>query len=97
MQGKQQEDAARVEAIARSIREPDMRTQQERAERRAAWARDQARRRQAASFALVGVVIGAGVAVWQGQQIGRGALWGGLAGSAFGWMIGCLREHARAR
>jgi|GEM_PF-758560 len=97
MQGKQQTDAARAEAIARAILEPDMRAQQERAERRAAWARDQARRRKAASFALVGVVIGAGVAVWQGQQIGRGALWGGLAGSAFGWMIGYLGEHVRAR
>ncbi len=97
MQGKPQMDAKRAEAIANALLEPDLGAQQERAQRRAAWEREQARKRTAASSALVGVVAGSGLAVSQGQQIGTGAMWGGLLGSAVGWMLGYLREYVRAR
>ncbi len=97
MQGQQQMDAKRAEAIASALLKPDLCAQEERAQRRAAWEREQARKRTAASFALIGVVAGAGLAVSQGRQIGTGALWGGLAGSAVGWLLGYLREYVWAR
>lgn len=86
---------SQVDAVADAILEPHLRSQQAKSEelraRQAASEALQARKRRYAQFALVGAGIGGGFAYFGGFQVAQGVIWGGIAASAAGWLLGLRR------
>jgi hypothetical protein len=76
-----------ADVMARALLEPDLRAQEELRRKRAIESAQLARRRRVAWFSLVGAGIGAAVAYLSGTQFSIGVIWGGLTGSAAGWLI----------
>ncbi|WP_081770136.1 hypothetical protein [Luteimonas huabeiensis] len=85
-----------AEAITQAILEPDVRAQEDIQRRRAAEALSVARRRQVALLMLIGCAIGGVTAHFLGVRFTLGIIWGGIAGSAFGWFVVWLRSRPRA-
>ena len=80
-------DKQQAEAVAQAILEPDLRTQDDLRRKRALEAARQSRKRRVAWFTLIGSGIGAAIAHLLGERFTSGVIWGGLAGSAIGWLI----------
>lgn len=80
-------DKTQADAIAQAILEPDLRVQEELRNKRALESAHQARMRRVAWFALAGCGIGAAIAHFGGVRVSLGVIWGGLAGSAIGWLV----------
>ena len=80
-------DKTQADAIAQAILEPDLRAQEEIRLKRAREDADLARRRRVALFLLVGSSIGAVVAHYLGYRFTLGIIWGGITGSALGWVV----------
>ncbi len=80
-------ERTQVDAIAKAILEPDVRTQEQIRQKRLAETAYLSRKRKAAWFALAGSGIGAGVAYLIGVQFPIGVVWGGLESSAVGWLV----------
>ena len=85
-------DGKQADAIAQALLAPQLHVQQALERRRAAKAAYLARRRRVAWFALAGSGIGAVVAYVAGEGFALGVVWGGLVGSAIGWLA--LRKAA---
>ncbi|MFD0740273.1 hypothetical protein ACFQZQ_13395 [Lysobacter koreensis] len=80
-------EKTQADAIAHAVMEPDLRVQEEIRRKRAAESAQLARKRRVAWFSLVGAGAGAAVAYYGGFRFSQGVLYGGLAGSAVGWLI----------
>ena len=76
-----------ADAIAQAILEPDLRAQEELRTKRAKEAADLARRRRVAWFTLAGAGVGAVLVYFTNYHFSNGVLWGGIAGSALGWLV----------
>jgi hypothetical protein len=79
-------DKSQAEAIVEAILEPNVHAQEEVQKNRAAAAKLHAAKRRVAWFSLAGFGLGAVVAHFISVPLVAGALWGGLAGSAAGWL-----------
>ena len=83
-------DKSQADAVAKAILDPHLQAQQARSdELRAKQAAEdalQARRRRVALFVLAGAGIGAVIAYFIGYRFTLGVVWGGIAGSAIGWL-----------
>ncbi len=79
-----------ADAAAEAILEPHLRAQQARNEelrvKQVAEEALQARKRRVAWFVLFGAGIGAASTYIGGFPFVQGVVWGGLAGSAIGWL-----------
>lgn len=86
---------SQVDAVADAILEPHLHSQQARSEKlrakQAASEALKARKRRYAQFALVGAGIGGGLAYFGGFQMAKGFVWGGVAASVVGWLLGARR------
>lgn len=80
-------EKTQADAIVRALLEPDLRAQDELRRKRAIESAQLARRRRVAWLTLVGAGIGAAVAYLSGTHFSISVIWGGLAGSAAGWLI----------
>lgn len=80
-------DKSQAEAIAEAILEPDKKAQEEIRRQRHSATQGLARRRKVAWFALVGAILGAGVAQLMGHRFPDGILWGGLSAAGVGWLF----------
>lgn len=80
-------EKTQADAIAKAIMEPDLRAQEEWRSKRAVESAQLARRRRVAWLTLTGAGIGAAIAYFSGARFPIGIIWGGLAGSAIGWLI----------
>lgn len=80
-------EKSQSDAIAKALLEPDLRAQQDLREKRAIESVQLARKRRVAWFTLIGAGIGAAVAYFGGIHFSIGVIWGGLSGSAVGWLI----------
>ena len=85
-------DKTQAEAVAQAILEPDLRAQDELRKKRDLEAARQSRRRRVAWFTLAGCAAGAAIAYSCGARFSIGVIWGGLVGSAIGWIV--LRRAA---
>ena len=80
-------DKKQADAIAQAILEPDLRAQEELRNKRALDTAHHARKRRVAWFTLAGCGIGAAIAHFAGLRFSIGVIWGGLGGSAIGWLV----------
>jgi len=80
-------EKTQADAIAQAILEPNLRAQEELRNKRAVESAQLARKRRVAWLTLSGAGIGATVAYFSGAHFSVGVIWGGLAGSAVGWLI----------
>lgn len=84
-------ETKQADAAAEAILEPHLRAQQARSEdlraRKVAEEALQARKRRVAWIVLFGAGIGVAITYVGGFRFVQGILWGGLAGSAIGWLI----------
>ena len=80
-------EKTQADGVAQAILEPDLRAQEELRRKRAIESAQLARKQRVAWFTLVGAGIGAAVAYFSGAHFSTGVIWGGLAGSAVGWLI----------
>lgn len=80
-------EKTQADAIAQAILEPGLRAQEELRSKRAAESAQLARKRRVAWFTLCGAGIGVAVAHFSGAHFSVCVMWGGLAGSAVGWLI----------
>jgi len=80
-------DKTQAEAIAQAILAPHQQVQEEIRKKRAEEAAQLARKRRVAWFALAGCGIGAAIAYLGGGRFTIGVIWGGLVGSAIGWLV----------
>jgi hypothetical protein len=80
-------EKTQADAIAQAILEPDLRAQEELRNKRAVESAQLARKRRIAWLTLAGAGIGAAVAYFSDVHFPIGVIWGGLAGSAVGWLI----------
>lgn len=80
-------EKTQADAIAKAILEPNLRAQEEQRSKQAVESAQLARKRQIAWFTLTGAGIGAVIAYISGVRFSIGIIWGGLAGSAIGWLI----------
>ena len=80
-------DKTQAEAIVKAIMEPDLRAQEELQKKRESESTDIARKRQVAWLSLAGAGVGAAIAYYTGERFSLGVLWGGIAGSALGWLV----------
>jgi len=80
-------EKAQADVIAQAILEPDLRAQEELRNKRVIESAQLARKRRVAWLTLSGAGIGAAVAYFSGAHFSFGVIWGGLAGSAVGWLI----------
>ena len=84
-------EKTQADAAAQAILEPHLRAQEARSEEiRAKHAAEDAliaRKRRVAWFVLAGSGIGAVIAHFSGFRFSLGIIWGGLAGSAIGWLV----------
>ena len=76
-----------AESIAQAILEPDLQTQEEIRRKHAVKAAQLARKRQVAWYTLGGAAVGAAIAYFTGTRFSMGIIFGGLAGSAVGWLV----------
>ena len=79
-------EKAHADAIAQAILEPDLRVQEEVRRKRAKKAANLLRKRRVAWIVLIGSAIGAAIAYSSGIHFSLGVIWGGVAGSALGWI-----------
>lgn len=84
-------DKAQADAAAKAILEPLLHAQETaRTEREARHAAEHAllvRKRRIAWFVLAGAGIGTAIAYFAGVRFIQGIVWGGLVGTAVGWLI----------
>lgn len=84
-------DKTQADAAAQAILEPHLRAQDTRREeiraKRVAEEAILARKRRVAWFGLAGSGIGATIAYVSGIRFTLGIIWGGIAGSAVGWLV----------
>ena len=76
-----------AEAVAKAIMEPDLRAQEELQKKRERESTDIARKRRVAWLSLAGAGVGAVISYYTGERFSLGVLWGGIAGSALGWLV----------
>jgi hypothetical protein len=76
-----------ADAIVQAIMEPDIRVQEETRRKHAVVSAQLARRRRVAWFSLVGAGVGTAIAYYAGVRFPLGIIYGGLAGSAVGWLV----------
>ncbi len=79
-----------ADAIAQAILDPDRR-QEALLRKREQEEKSIAQRRNVAWFTLAGCGIGALAAAFTNIHFGTGVLYGGLAGSALGWLVAVSR------
>lgn len=79
-------DQNRADALAAAILSPDPAVKAGIEARRAAALAGEARGRRMALLCLAGAAVGAGLAWFIGIRFTQGALWGGFAGVALGWL-----------
>ena len=84
-------EKTQADAIAQAVMEPHLRAQKATSDeiraKRAAEEALLARRRRVAWFVLTGSDIGAVIAYFSGFRFSLGIIWGGIAGSAIGWLV----------
>ena len=80
-------DKTQADAIAQAILEPDLLAQEELRKKQALKSAQHARKRKVAWLTLAGAGIGAACAYFVGTRFSVGVIWGGLAGSAIGWLV----------
>ena len=80
-------DKTQADAIAQAILEPELRARKEVLRKRAAKSVELARKRRVAWFSLVGACVGSVIAYYGGIRFSLGVIYGGLAGSAVGWLV----------
>ena len=80
-------EKTQAEAIVQAIMEPEFRVQEETRRKRALESAQLAQKRRVAWFSLVGAALGAAIAYYGGFRFSFGVLYGGLAGSAVGWLV----------
>jgi hypothetical protein len=83
-------DSKQADAIAEAILEPRLREREEARSRRAREAALDARKRRVAWCSLAGSGLGAAAAYAVDARLAAGIVFGGLAGSAVGWMLTSL-------
>jgi type VI protein secretion system component VasF len=88
-------DKSQAEAIADVMLKPDPAVRDALARKRLAEAQSLRERRTVAWFVLAGAVLGAAVAYFTGHRFSNGALYGGTASSAVGWLYVLWRRYAR--
>ena len=80
-------EKTQADAIAQAILEPDVRAQEELRTKRAIEAAKLAGQRRVAWFTLAGAGIGSVAAHFGDYHFSQGVLYGGLAGTAIGWLF----------
>ena len=80
-------EKTQADAIAQAIMEPELRVQEETRRKRALESAQLAQKRRVAWFSLIGAGVGAAIAHYGGFRFSLGVIYGGLAGSAVGWLI----------
>ena len=80
-------EKTQADAIAQAIMEPKLRAREDIQRKRAAEFAQLARKRRVAWFSLAGMVVGTAIASFSGVRFSLGILYGGLAGSAIGWLL----------
>lgn len=80
-------DGKQADAIAQALLAPRFDVLAARERRRAAEAAQLARKRHVAWFAVAGWGVGAVIAYLAGEGFALGVVWGGLVGSAIGWLV----------
>jgi hypothetical protein len=89
-------DKPQADAVARALLAPGLHAQKEVRRQKAVAARLMAKKRQAAWCAIAGSTIGVIAALFIGQRLIFGAVWGGSVSAGLAWIILGLRDGSHA-